>query len=218
MSNPRSRFLRPGIPGHGFILLTVIALGAVTGCQAPAATPDAEPAGGRPEASAPETNPAVPAGAQTLDTVSFMFEAATEACARDDARAFIQAIAFSPEVARRFMATAIDRLENGTSRRVSADAYGDLPIAMIDYSWVTRASARRVIEGQSGELEHVTVEINQSSDNRIVVDWVPVSGGPAPGDDPSGAEPKPVGPGGSLLFHPTDDCWTLVQDRREPLS
>ena len=193
----------------------VVASTSLMACQAPAATPERP---SRPEAVASAAIPApakadpVPQ-AESIDTDAMMADSALTACSSRDARAFIQAIVFSPAVARRFMAPTLDVIEPGGKRRVTRQAYAGLPIAMMDYSWVTAESALSVQANGPGPMTSVKVEINQSSDNRIAVEWTPVQ---YEGGDGEGGEARPIGPGGTLLFYPEGDCWNLIEDRRNP--
>ena len=211
----------PSASRYPLSLLAAVVVGMGAACQVPAQPSDVESAAspdeGSPSLTAPsaETAAHVPNPGRALEAQATSTDPVTTACATGNARAFIQAIGFSSAAASRFLAPSIARIEGGRIQQVSRAAYGDLPIAIIDYGWVTRASARRVAGGQIGNLESVGVEINQSSDNRIVVEWVPVTY-EASASDAQDAEPIPVpnGPGGALLFRPTSGCWELIEDRR----
>ena len=203
------------------ILLSVIVASAAPGCQAPAATPAANPG---PEtkvstAPAPDAREAVRSDPdqQELDTEAVMLQTARTACDNRDANSFIQAIAFSPGAARRFIAPTVLTGEAGFTRKVPGTSYPGLPIGMIDHRWVTAESVQRLATHGTGPFERVQVEVNQSSSNRIRVEWRTVAGDEAiEGNEDSVDTSYAVGPAGSLLFIPTDGCWALIEDIRIP--
>ena len=151
-----------------------------------------------------------PALAETTDMVKMSLDDAALACRNGDTRAFFDHVLQSQAVRQAYTAaelTVITNTPDGTkTKRVPGKDYGDFPLAMMDYYYV---SALRKDEAGYAYIKH---ELTQSSDNRLRVDWVSVyyDGQSEGGDDPG----KEIGTGndpGSLLFYPTDDCWELVQ-------
>lgn len=131
----------------------------------------------------------------------FFLEEAAGACGRGDFPAFLWPFANSKVVREHY----------GVPRG-KAD---DFPIAMLDYSYVTGASLQR-FEAPGGGVEqlvYVQVDFSTSSDGTERIDWVPGRFEPDDGDGP-GTLIEKTGPGGSLHFAKTADCWRLTRDIR----
>ena len=132
------------------------------------------------------------------------------ACNERDTRAFFDIFLQSEVVRQKYTAkelTVITTRPEGTeTTRIPGKDYTDFPLAIMDYYYVS--ALRKDKDGYA----HIKHEINQSSDNRLRVDWVSVyyDGNSEGGDDPG----KEIGIGkdpGILLFYPTDNCWELIQ-------
>ncbi len=94
-------------------------------------------------------------------------------------------------------------------------AADDVPIVMIDYRYVTRAS-ERLFEAAGGDprlLVTVQVDFSPQAGGVQRVDWVPGRFEPGEGDGP-GTLIEKTGPGGRLVFHPAGGCWRLAEDVR----
>lgn len=164
-------------------------------------------------------------GAAAEDAVSesdrFFLDEAAAACRSGDFPAFLWPFANSRLVRERYTAPAVGSGVEGSARAVPANRYlaaDDFPVVMIDYSYVTGASARRFDApggGDPGQLVTVQVEFNTASTGTERVDWVPGRFEPGEGDGP-GTLIEKTGPGGYLIFRPTADCWQLTDDIRNP--
>lgn len=158
------------------------------------------------------------------ETDRLMLERAATACqstGADGYVAFLDAFISSPAVRRRYSAAEIDVIRDGGSNgnvstlKVRASEYRDFPIIMEDhYRKPSRAA---------DPDEHVEVVFNQSSSNRISVEWTRVRYSTPSGEDgdlgtPVTAEGRPYDPegkaDGQLIFAPTAGCWELVADIR----
>jgi hypothetical protein len=145
----------------------------------------------------------VPASASADEPVSesdrFFLDEAAGACRSGDFPAFLWPFANSKLVRDRY----------------GAGSAADFPIVMMDYSYVTRAS-ERLFEAKGGDprqLVHVQIDFSTPSAGIEQVDWVPGRFEPGEGDGP-GTLIEKTGPGGSLQFTKTADCWRLTKDMR----
>ncbi|UNU41384.1 hypothetical protein EAO27_00655 [Sphingopyxis sp. YF1] len=165
---------------------------------------------------------AVPGVAAADDAVSesdrFFLTEAENACASGDFPAFLWPYANSAAVRARYTALMVVTGAADSAREEAADLYlarDDFPIVMIDYSYVTGASARRFdVEGDPARLDYVAVDFGTLADDGARVDWVPGRFEPGEGDGP-GTLIEKTGPGGRLEFERTIDCWRLTGDIRE---
>lgn len=145
-----------------------------------------------------------PLAAALGETDKMMLAQAETACKATDFKPFFEALLRSAQVRVRYF--------NGPIRTVkgSVDAADyHFPIQIMDYSYIVRGSAER----GPNEWEYVKLEFNQAQDERYRVDWVRFDPG-ANGND-EGATPeddREYGPRGYLLFYPTAECWTLVEE------
>lgn len=147
-----------------------------------------------------------PAGATAADDAvsesdRFFLDEAASACRNGDFPAFLWPFANSRAVRDRY--------------GVAAEAAGDFPIVMIDYSYVTSESARRFEApgGDPRQLVYVQVDFSTPSAGTERVSWVPGRFEPGEGDGP-GTLIEKMGPGGSLHFSKTADCWQLTRNIR----
>ena len=108
---------------------------------------------------------AFPALAETTDMVKMSLDAAALACRNGDTRAFFDHFLQSQAVRQAYTAadlTVITNTPDGTkTKRVTGKDYGDFPLAMMDYYYV---SALRKDEAGYAYIKH---ELTQSSDNRL---------------------------------------------------
>lgn len=193
---------------------TVILLGlmsAVGACgAAPSApnTPDAEAKAAEGKAPAPEQQTPPPASYDEIDADEMWDKQAETACSTGSFSGFVEAFVRSPSVARHYSARQVSIIRPGSWTMVRGAAYGGAPITLMDHRWVTSASAT-----DGAPFERVDLQIEQAGDNRVLVEWRPVEyGAPGP-DEEDGEILRQTGPGGALLFTPTDHCWELVEDR-----
>lgn len=166
-----------------------------------------------------------PAGAAAADEAlsesdRFFMEEAESACRNGDFPAFLWPFANSRPVRERYSAATIRSGIAGSARDVAAARYldaDDFPVVMIDYSYVTGASARRFEApgGDPHQLVYVQVDFATPSAGTERVDWVPGRFEPGEGDGP-GTLIEKTGPGGSLTFRRVGDCWQLTGDIRNP--
>ena len=140
-----------------------------------------------------------PVGVRADDAVSesdrFFLDEAAGACRSGDFAAFLWPFANSKLVRDRY----------------GAEATTDFPIVMMDYSYVTSAS-ERLFEANGGDprqLVYVQIDFSTPSAGVERVDWVPGRFEPGEGDGP-GTLIEKTGPGGSLHFRKTADCWQLT--------
>jgi len=133
---------------------------------------------------------------------------AKEACERQDFSGLFEAMARSDAVVRRYSASKIALANQGKVREIGRDSYRGFPVALVDYTWMTRASSA-ALEKQSGaELQFLKVDMNQSQNDSWRVDYILA--------DEEGGSAVPNGkPSGSLLFEPKGKCWELVSDTRD---
>ena len=156
---------------------------------------------------APAAAVAAPAAEETVsESDRFFLDEAASACRNGDFPAFLWPYANSQLVRARYRGAA-----EGTA--------DDFPIMMIDYSYVTSASARRFEApgGDPRQLVHVQIDFSTPSAGVERVDWVPGRFEPGEGDGP-GTLIEKTGPGGSLYFTKTADCWRLTRDVGNPPS
>lgn len=149
----------------------------------------------------------------------FFLDEAASACRNGDFPAFLWPFANSRPVRERYSADAIRSGVAARARAVTAADYlnaDDFPVMMIDYSYVTGASARRFDApggGDPRQLVYVQVDFAAPSAGTERVDWVPGRFEPGEGDGP-GTLIEKTGPGGHLTFRRVGDCWQLTEDIR----
>lgn len=151
----------------------------------------------------------------------FFLDEAAGACRSGDFDAFLWPFANSRLVRERYTSLYVAAGAPGRTREVSKERYlaaDDFPIVMIDYTYVTAASARAFDAPGGGDphkLVYVQVESRTSADGVEQADWLPGRFEPGEGDE-LGALIEQTGPGGSLQFQRTADCWQLIGDMRNP--
>lgn len=148
---------------------------------------------------------------------------AASACRNKEFKDFFRAFSGSRVVRARYTAPIVDVGDAGKSIKMNRARYiaqKNYPLAMVDHFFVTAQTARPFssTDGEPNTRRYVQVEINQSSDNRGRVDWLPgifeinlrsASEEPMEG---LGDLLRKTGPGGYLLFRPNRRCWELVED------
>lgn len=152
----------------------------------------------------------------------FFMNAAEAACRDGDFPAFLWPFANSRQVRERYSAAQIRSGVAGSANDVAAASYlgaDDFPVMMIDYSYVTGASARRFDApgGDPRHLVYVQVDFSTQAGGVERVDWVPGRFEPDEGDGP-GTLIEKTGPGGYLTFRPAAGCWQLSEDIRNPVG
>ncbi len=204
--------MRPTLAG-----LTLIALAA---CGAPVGKAVAD------DKASPAAATPVAAGVPD-ETDTIMLASAASACKTEDYKAFFDAMIASPAVRRKYSAAAIEFGRFDASRipyaaieekQIAAVDYSVFPIKMVDYY------RKSVVPAHLGDTdEYVMLQINQSQDNRISVEWTRVHfDGKSDGGDglgnAFGLDGQPYAAGGrtdgQLLLYPTATCWELVTDNR----
>lgn len=155
-------------------------------------------------AAVPAAQPTRPEPAALTETDTMMLEQAEGACKSGDFKPFFEAALRSRPVRLRYFTKPI-KTAAGTR---AAESYG-FPFQIMDYNYVTAGSAAKA----SRDREYVQLEINQAQDERIRIDWVRIDFGTNGNDEGETPEDdKTYGPQGYLIFAPTADCWTLVED------
>ena len=151
----------------------------------------------------------------------FFLDEAEGACRSGDFSAFLWPFANSAAVRERYTSLHVAAGAPGRTREVPKAHYlaaDDFPIVMIDYTYVTGASARAFEAPGGGDprkLVYVEVEFGRSSDGVDRADWVPGRFELSEGDG-LGPLIEQTEPGGSLRFQRTADCWQLIGDIRNP--
>lgn len=148
---------------------------------------------------------------QEVDMDGLAREQAEAACKGEDLPALFSAMAMSEAVTRDYLAETVRIVKPDGRADMAADAYGPLPIAMVDFSYVTRASYDAWDKYPQAALVYVEMTFNQSSDNRWRADWVELSGPMIEGGEAE-EQPESTERTGYFLFFPTETCWELVED------
>ncbi len=148
------------------------------------------------------------------ETDTYALEMAESACASQDFSALFEAMARSDMVRAKYSAPTINVVIDGATKSVAADNYADFPIALLDYSWVTRASVLASEADPATVIENVEKELNQSKANQWAVEWQVVRYGPPSEDNEIGEIIERIGKPGVLSFEPYDGCWRLIEDFR----
>ncbi len=194
----------------GLSLASLIATIGLAACSAAGST-DSEASMKRDEVGAVKKKaapavkpPATSKPAALTETDRIMLEQAERACKSDDFKSFLEAALRSKPVRLAYFTSPI-----ATKTGMQSAVRYNFPIQILDYNYVTSDSSGMT----SGEREYVQVEFNQAQDERYRVDWVRVDFGKNGNDEGETPEDdKTYGPHGFLIFKPTTDCWTLVED------
>jgi len=217
--------------------VAALALFAVTACGSEAAgTTDA--ADSAAPTAAPQTDRAADgagAAAPKSQTARVMTESdrlflemADRACNAVDFESFFKAYSGSWAVRAKYTAATVTHGPTGKSRAEPRAAYLDqnaFPIAPMDYDFVTAESAAAFEtrpDASWRDLSYVQLEFNTANDNRRRVDWLPgifqkhQTPPPPELEEGLGELVRATGGGGTLLFFPTEACWELVEDVRNP--
>lgn len=166
-----------------------------------------------PVADAPQT-----AAKPLSESDRTFLQMATTACEQTDFNGFFAAYARSPAVQARYTAASVRTGTRGSSVPTSRAQYlsrDQFPVGMIDTYWVTGESYRAFLADDTMPevLVNADLQINVAGDRRASVEWQP--GRMDYSDSEGEGDFIPTGPGGQLLFYPTDACWELTQDIRE---
>lgn len=164
----------------------------------------------------------------TTESDRLTLEMARGACQENDFKGFFQAYTRSWLVRENYTADTVRFGEAGRTFAKSKRSYVDeglFPIGMIDYTWVTADTVRLFDadpEFDWRKSRYVELEFNTANDNRRRVDYQAgifernLDPPPPELEEGLGAMIEPVGPGGYLLFYPTETCWELVEDASNP--
>lgn len=156
------------------------------------------------KAEAPAIPPEKTEPIALTETDRIMLEQAERACKSDDFKSFLEAALRSKPVRLAYFTSPIT-----TATGMQPVVRYSFPIQILDYNYVTSETAGIA----SGEREYVQLEFNQAQDERYRVDWVRIDFGKNGNDEGETPEDdKTYGPHGFLIFKPTTDCWTLVED------
>lgn len=218
--------------------LATLALFAVAACgseaagtadAADSAAPTATLQAGRTteDAGAPASNGR--AERTMTESDRLFLEMADGACNAVDFASFFKAYSGSWAVREKYTAATVTHGMTGKSVAQPRRSYLDrneFPIAPMDYDFVTAASAE-AFEGKPDaswrDLSYVRLEFNTANDNRRRVDWLPgifqkhQTPPPPELEEGLGELVRATGGGGTLLFFPTETCWELVEDVRNPM-
>lgn len=167
---------------------------------------------------------------QTMTESDRLFlEMADGACNAVDFESFFKAFSGSWAVRAKYTAATVTYGMTGESAAQPRRSYLDrneFPIAPMDYEFVTAASAAAFESKPDAswrDLSYVQLEFNTANDNRRRVDWLPgifqkhQTPPPPELEEGLGELVRATGGGGTLLFFPTETCWELVEDVRNPM-
>lgn len=216
--------------------LAALALFAVAACgteasgSADAAAGAAVPEAGRSAADgAGAAAPKVQAARTMTESDRLFLEMADGACNAVDFASFFKAFSGSWAVREKYSAATVTYGMTGKSRAVPRSEYlglDDFPVAPMDYDFVTAESAAAFgskPDESWRDLSYVQLEFNTANDNRRRVDWLPgifqkhQTPPPPELEEGLGELVRATGGGGTLLFFPTETCWELVEDVRNPM-
>lgn len=218
-------------------LLSVALLAACGNAEAESAADETETASGDGQAAKPpavrEANTAGTDGADDrprrtmTESDRLSLDMAQGACRSGDFGQFLRAYGGSWAVRDRYTAAKVNYGQQGGSRAMPRQQYlgqNNFPLSPIDFYWGTADSYRNFEANgdDPSKLVYVELEFNTASDNRRRVDWTPgifeahVDTTGKEFGDGLGELVEQTGPGGYLLFYPTDDCWELVEDISVP--
>lgn len=136
------------------------------------------------------------------------------ACNTSDAAGFINQLAYSRELAAKYFAKEITIAEytKGSSsepkiRKIKAANY-IFPISLLDFMWVQTGSYER------GNTKYLAIEINQSGNNQIAVDYQTLPKAPSEDGDGDTSARSAIDyelPYSTILFQPKGNCWELTE-------
>ena len=151
------------------------------------------------------------------------------ACNAVDFESFFKAYSGSWAVRAKYTAASVTHGMTGKSVAQPRRSYldrDDFPIAPMDYDFVTAESAAAFESKPDAswrDLSYVQLEFNTANDNRRRVDWLPgifqkhQTPPPPELEEGLGELVRATSGGGTLLFFPTETCWELVEDVRNPM-
>lgn len=168
--------------------------------------------------------------ARTMTESDRLFlEMADGACEAVDFASFFRAFGGSWAVREKYTAATVTFGMTGKSTAQPRRAYldrNDYPISPMDNAYATAASVRLFdskADASWRDLSYVELEFNTANDNRRRVDWLPgmfqkhQTPPPPELEEGLGELVRATGGGGTLLFFPTETCWELVEDVRNPM-
>jgi hypothetical protein len=178
--------------------------------------------------AADAASPAVPPARTMTESDRLFLEMADGACNAVDFPSFFKAFSGSWAVRAKYTAATVEQGVTGQSRSETRRDYlgrDAFPVAPMDYEFVTAASAAAFEakpDASWRDLSYVRLEFNTANDNRRRVDWLPgifqkhQTPPPPELEEGLGELVRATGGGGTLLFYPTETCWELVGDMRNP--
>jgi hypothetical protein len=208
----------------GSLLLSGLMLGACHDSRAGFAEASQPATAAGAERSAPARR-AVSPSTSLSKSDRILLEMADNACKAKAYQSLFDAIARSDTVRQKYSADKIEYVilssqGNAVSRQLYTKAnYRKFPVKLVDYSYKPAAP---LWPGDVGE--YLDIQITQSQNNEVLVEWAHVHYVGEPVDDDRGqrvdSNGKRVENGthpvaeGQLIFRPTADCWQLSKDRR----
>jgi len=182
-------------------------------------------AAGKLDADAPTAGPT-----RTITESDRLFlEMADGACNAVDFPSFFRAFSGSWAVRDKYTAATVTHGMTGKSTAQPRRQYldqNDFPVSPMDFEFATAESVK-IFDSKSDaswrDLSYVQLEFNTANDNRRRVDWLPgifqkhQTPPPPELEEGLGELVRATGGGGTLLFFPTETCWELVEDVRNPM-
>ncbi len=151
------------------------------------------------------------AGKKEID--SSLLKSVKAACDHSDAAGFINQLGYSRELAAKYFAKEISISEYtmGSNaepmvRKVKAANY-IFPISLLDFMWVKTGSYER------GNTKYLAIEINQSSNNQIALEYQELPKAPSEDGDGDTSARSTIDfdlPHSTILFQPKGNCWELT--------
>lgn len=145
---------------------------------------------------------------------SNLLKSTKAACNTSDAAGFINQLGYSRELAAKYFAKEITIAEytKGSKgepkiRKIKAANY-IFPISLLDFMWVQTGSFER------GNTKYLAIEINQSGNNQISVDYQTLPKAPSEDGDGDTSASSAIDyelPYSTILFQPKGNCWELTE-------
>ena len=168
---------------------------------------DAKPKNGTPNTAGTDGAHDAPQRVVTKNDRYWIDEAA-KACKNREFKSLFVAFVRSAAVRERYTADPITLSTKGKVRQSPRARYFDFPVAMKDYTFISKNS-----EGAEPNVEYVRLTFNQSQNDKHRIDWVRVRYGGIGNDAEGEAEIiGTYGLPGYLIFEPTVSCWRLIED------
>ena len=150
-------------------------------------------------------------GKKEIDAL--LLKSVKAACDHSDAAGFINQLGYSRELAAKYFAKEITISEytKGSDaepnvRKLKAANY-IFPISLLDFMWVKTGSYER------GNTKYLAIEINQSSNNQIALEYQELPKAPSEDGDGDTSARSTIDfdlPHSTILFQPKGNCWELT--------